>query len=176
MAKQDTKGAADKTSTKAAESVDYDKWTDEQIGFAPYFKPIEEAWFAGMAVAIDVRDPKFIRYQFVAAEDTECQRGPADENNPRAEKLIVKKGERFSVSCYYTLRDIFDEYLNYGADTGVGMIVRVDCLQKVPTKNQPAVWQFRARLSPEQSKLMNAWRMKHRKVLPAPAQRAEIEE
>jgi len=179
MAKQDTKGAADKGQNQnpATDGLpDFDKWTDEQIGFAPYWKPAEGKWFFGMPVTIDMRDPKFVRYQFIAGADTPCQRGPSDEDDERSEAVIVKKGETFSLSVYYSLRDAFDQYLQYGAETGKPVLVRVDALRTVPTKNQPKCWQFRARLSPQQSKELAAWRMKNLKVLPASNERAALEE
>lgn len=155
---------------------DFDKWTDEQIGFAPYWKPGPGLWFYGAPVAIDMRDPKFIRYQFIAGLETPCRRGPGDEDDERAENVTVPKGGTFSISVYYSLRDAFDEYLQYGADSGQPIMVRVDALKTVPTKNQPKCWQFRARLAPEQSKQLAAWRTKHRKVLPPPADREALEE
>ncbi len=155
---------------------DFDKWTDEQIGFAPYWQPGIGKWFFGMPVAIDMRDPKFIRYQFIAGADTPCKRGPSDEENERSESVVVKKGETFSLSVYYSLRDIFDQYLQYGAETGKPVLVRVDALKTVPTKNQPKCWQFRARLDPVQSKALAVWRLKNMKVLPPAAERPALED
>lgn len=146
---------------------DFDKWSDEQIGFAPYWKPDEGKWFFGAPIAIDMRDPKFIRYQFIAGADTPCQRGPSDEEDERSEAVMVEKGNMFSLSVYYSLREIFDEYLEYGAKTGKPVLVRVDALRTVPTKNQPKCWQFRARVSPEQKKELTTWRQERRKMLSA---------
>jgi hypothetical protein len=155
---------------------DFDKWSEEQIGFAPYWKPQEGKWFFGAPIAIDMRDPKFVRYQFIAGADTPCQRGPSEEDDERSEQVMVKKGETFSLSVYYSLRDVFDEYLRYGAETGKPVLVRVDALKTVPTKNQPKCWQFKARISPEQKAALTTWRAKNVKVLSAPVERPALEE
>ncbi len=185
MAKQTATANAASTTETEPEGVknptaekgmpDFDKWSEEQIGFAPYWKPEVGKWFYGMPIAIDMRDPKFIRYQFVAGLDTPCQRGPSDEEDERSEQVVVKKGETFSLSVYYSLRDVFDEYLNYGAQSGKPVLVRVDALRTVPTKNQPKCWQFKARVSPEQKKELTAWRQKNVKVLPRGEERPELE-
>ncbi len=159
---------------------DFDKWSDEQIGFAPYWKPAEGKWFFGAPVGIDLRDPKFIRYQFLAYVDTPCQRGPSDEDDERSESVVVKKGETFSLSVYFSLREVFDQYLEYGAETGKPVPVRVDALKTVPTKNQPKCWQFRARVEPTMKKSLTEWRAKNRKFLTAgtaaSAERPALEE
>jgi hypothetical protein len=155
---------------------DFDKWSEEQVGFAPYWKPAEGKWFFGMPIAIDMRDPKFVRYQFIAGADTPCQRGPSDEEDERSEAVTVKKGETFSLSVYYSLRDVFDQYLQFGSDTEKPILCRVDAVRTVPTKNQPKCWQFKVRVSPEQKKELTAWRAKNVKVLAAGSERPALEE
>ncbi len=164
MAKQ-TATTADDMNPKMDGLPDFSKWSEEQIGFAPYWKPGIGRWFFGAPVAIDMRDPKFVRYQFIAGADTPCQRGPSDEDDEASEKVLVKKGETFSLSVYYALRDVFDQYLQFSQDTGKPVNVRVDALRTVPTKNQPKCWQFKAIVSPEQKKALTEWRSKNVKFL-----------
>lgn len=171
MAKSNTAPPAPKSSvlnpTLEQGMPNFDEWSDEQIGFAPYWKPQEGKWFFGAPIAIDARDPKFIRYLFLAGADTPCRRGPADEDDETGENVMVKKGETFSLSVYYSLKHLFEEYLVYSESTEKAVYVRVDALKTVPTKNQPKVWQFRARVSPEQKKMLSTWRDENPKFLTA---------
>ena len=154
---------------------DFDKWTDEQIGFAPYWKPQEGKWFYGAPVAVDMRDPKFVRYQFLAGADIPCQRGPGDEDSDRHEKVTVKEGQRFSLSVYYSLRDAFDEYLQFSSETGKPVFVRVDAVRTVPTSNHKTVWEFRVRVEPTIGKQLAAWRMANPSKQLAGAERPQLE-
>jgi hypothetical protein len=153
------------TDPKADALPNFDEWTDEQIGFAPYWKPAPGKSFYGAPVAIDMRDPAFIRYQFMALDNIECQRGPADEEDPNAEKVVVKKGETFSVSVYHATRDLFDQYLQFSEETLKPVPVQVIAVKTVKTANQPKCWQFRARTSPPMRLELDAWRAKNRKFL-----------
>lgn len=184
MAKQTTAAASKNTEPKddvRNPTLDkgmpnFDEWSEEQIGFAPYWKPEVGKWFYGAPVAIDMRDPKFVRFQFIAYADTPCQRGPSDEENENSEQVIVPKGGTFSLSVYYSLRDVFEEYLRYGAESGKPVPVRVDALRTVPTKNQPKCWQFQARVAKDVKAALTAWRAKNVKVLPPAAERPAMEE
>ena len=122
----------------------YADWSEEQIGFAPYWEPNEGLGFVGTPVAIDARDPDFVRFLFIAQQDIECFRGSAAS----AESVLVKKGERFSIGSYFALVDALGEFLTFQQTTGKPLTVRVDAVRKVKTAKKQDCWQFRVRVKP----------------------------
>ncbi len=166
-----TKTQVDSTKNKmvgaSADDVpDFDKWTDLQIGFAPYWHPKVGGWIFGQLIGKDSRDPEFVRYQFKALKDTECRRGPSNENEgegPTGESVLVKKGETFSMSVYYSLADEFDYHLFYASKTGNAVPVRIEAIKKVPTKKY-VVWNFRAQVSPDTAQQLNQNRDEWRRL------------
>jgi len=125
----------------AVAQFDTSNWVDEQVGFSPYWNPDNDKFFIGAVSARDERDPEFIRYLIKAAVDTECKRG-SDEN---AEDVLVKAGEFFTVSVYYSLRDLFDFYL----ESGLRPFIKVTALKEVKTKNKNTCWTWRVQISPK---------------------------
>jgi hypothetical protein len=69
------------------------------LGFAPYWNPLEGARLAFVPLALDDRDPAFPRIICRALHSLRCQRGP----KVNAEKVTVEAGEAFTMSPYPTL-------------------------------------------------------------------------
>lgn len=132
MAKPDTKNQV----------PNFDEFESEQIGFPPYWNPEEGKFLYAMPVARDERDPKFHRYVWKAMIDTECQNGPADD----AEKVIVKAGEFFTTSAYYTFDDLpLAVYMN--------IPIHLTALEKTDTNSGQKVWRWALKLSKENKAL-----------------------
>ncbi len=143
-----------------ANGIDTSNWEKEQTGFAPYWEPGEGLSFLATPVAIDLRDPKFPRIQFVARETIECFTGSALQG--KQESVMVQAGEIFNVSEYHALRDLLTGYLTFGAKTGIAIVCKVTALDKVPTKEVgKTVWRWDVRVSPEQKKLIAAFRLEN---------------
>lgn len=139
---------------EGAKVPDFANWTPEQIGFAPYWNPAPGKWFVGVLTDVDMRDPKFTRYQFEALLDTPCQRGPADEDNDRHEKVMVNTGEKFSISAYSGLTPLFQEYI----DAPFPVQIRVMADKKGKTSEGQDFWHFKVDVSPESRKLLTKFR------------------
>ena len=163
---------APKNTNAANKPVDTTGWSKEQIGFDPYWTPEEGKRFVGTLLMRDERDPAFVRYQFRAEMDVECQRGPAADG----QMVHVAKGETFNISMYAALEKTLDEYVNFSDDTGT--LVMVEIIVKVPvtTKNQPKCWQFDANVPPATKALLNAWRSEHKKALAGGTQREQLQQ
>jgi len=149
----DKSKTVDPTATETT-NVDYSNWTEEQINFAPYWKPAPGKWFSGTLTDVDLRDPKFIRYQFQSLETIECHRGPGDESNDRHEKVMVHAGEKFSISVYKALENIFSDYLA----VPFPVQVRVDVIRKDKTADGKDFWKLGAKVPPDTSKKLAEYR------------------
>lgn len=131
---------------------DFSKWEEEQVGFAPYWNPETDKWFLGQVVSRDERDPEFVRYLVKAALDTPCKRGPVDG----AEEVLVKSGEYFSISVYYSLQGLFDAYLEMGI---VPPVMKVIAVKEVKTKKAgQTCWTWKVLISPDDKKRINTKR------------------
>lgn len=139
----------------AEELPDFATWEEEQVGFAPYWNPEKDKWFYARIIEKDERDPEFVRYLMQAGVDTPCKRGPAEG----AEDVMVKKGEYFTISVYFSLQDLFDLYL----ETGIRPFMKV--VAKDTTKTSTAgrtCWLWTLLVSPETKKLTMAAKEKMR--------------
>ena len=183
VAKRETTQAAPNASTGAAGSVGNETntagWSAEQVGFDPYWTPDTGKKIVGMLMNRDDKDPTFVRFQFIAANTTKCQRGPADMDSERHEEVTVAPGETFNISKYDALEPLLTEYLLYSSDTGNGVLVEISCGIKVKTKTPGReVWQWKASVPPEVKKALNSWRLQHKsRLMPAGApQREQLQE
>jgi len=129
-----------------------ENWSEEQVGFSPYWNPEEGKSFIGRLVEKDERDPNFVRYLIQAGEDLECARGPSEE----AETVIVKKGEFFTISVYFSLQGVFDLYLESGIRAW--MKVTATGISKTKTPGR-TVWQWKLQVPKEAKRLADAYRM-----------------
>src|SRR6267142_3539793 len=151
---------------------DFSNWSDEQIGFSPYWTPAPGKWTYARPIARDERDPEFIRYLFVALMPTPCRRGPGEDSplKDNGENVTVAPGETFSMSVYYQLRDLFDFYLETGILDQANSGVRIEAIKEVPTKKSgQTVWQFKAQVDPKVRPLLDAKRAEIRQLQMADA-------
>ncbi len=89
----------------------FEGWSEEQLGFPPYFKAAIGKGFFARVITVDVRDPEFIRFvlqylgmpndfkkptQLDTTTPLKCQKGKKDD----AEDVMVKPGEFFTTSNY----------------------------------------------------------------------------
>jgi hypothetical protein len=79
--------------------VDTSGFEEAQIGFPPYFKPIEGRTIKFRPVALDTRDARFFRWVCEASHNIACWTGPKDD----AEPVLVRSGEYFTMSVYASL-------------------------------------------------------------------------
>jgi hypothetical protein len=106
----------------------------------------------------DDRDPAFVRYLMQAVQPTECHRGAKNDEGV-AESVTVEKGEYFSISVYYALKDAFDFYL----DAAVRPIIKLTALKEVKTSTVgQTCWTWRLQVSPEDKKRLESARDKVR--------------
>ena len=93
----------DTSEDEAVEFVDSDVTDDgfvqEQVGFPPYFKPIEGRKIKFRPISIDMRDARFFRWVCEASHNIACWTGPKDD----AEPVLVRAGEFFTMSVYASL-------------------------------------------------------------------------
>ena len=146
------------------EIPNFDNWSEEQIGFAPYWNPKPEAWFYAVPVSRDERDSEFVRYLMRAEMDTPCQRGPNEEDESLNEKVLVKKGEHFSISVYHALAEPFDFYLACPTDAGFEVPLRATATKKVKTKSGNQCWQWKVQVPPDTKKKLDARRVEMRQL------------
>jgi hypothetical protein len=143
-------------------------WTEEQVGFAPYWSPVEGASFIGRIVQKDDAAQDFVRYLVQAGQDIECQRGPADN----AEKVLVKRGEHFTVSVYSALQGIFDFYVV----SGLAPWMKVTAKNQVKTSTPGrAVWQWSVAVSPDDKRKADSLRLAYTNQQKALANKAAPE-
>lgn len=156
------------TQAKANEEElpDFSKWTPLQIGFAPYWHPEPGKRFFGEIVQRDDRDPEFVRYLVKTHKTEECRRGPNNDDTAKGavgEKVIVNKGDTFSISVYYSLADEFDFHLFFAEKTGRHVPILVEALKTVKTKGGQDVWQWRVLVSPEDKQALDGRRDEYRR-------------
>lgn len=135
---------------------DFSTFTDEQIGFAPYWNPETGKEFYGALVARDERDPEFVRYLVMNLSNRPlaCSRGPADN----AEEVLVQKGETFSISVYHQLREAFDFYLDVQSHKLMVVPMRLIAQDKVKTASRNEVWRFKLQVPMDVKKKLDAIR------------------
>lgn len=121
---------------------DFSKWSEEQIGFAPYWSPEPgESIFATVLVR-DERSADFERY-ILRCEQPRlmCKRGKAIN----ATEVEVKKGDSFTVSIYDSIEEAFDFYIASGLQPRIQLTAE----EKIPT-NTPgrSVWKWKLMVDP----------------------------
>ena len=160
------------TKSAASDMPDFAQWTDRQVSFAPYWHPEPGDKFYGKIVAIDMRNPEFVRLQFQCLQpELACQRGPAAEGN----EVLVKKGENFSMSVYSALAD----ELTFQLQSGVSPATLIEAQKKVKTSTGKDCWQFRCRVSPEDNAklvaLYPAWQKERAQAISGVSDRPALE-
>lgn len=120
---------------------------EEQVGFAPYWSPEAGAKFVARVIAKEEaqKDTDFTRYLLQAGEDIACQRGGGDN----AEDVMVKKGEFFTISVYFSLQGLFDFYL----ENKFNPWMQVTCIDERPTKKPgQTVWTWKVNCTKDDKK------------------------
>ncbi len=149
---------------KVEDLPDFSKWTAHQIGFAPYWRASKPGdWCYMKVVNIDVRNLDFIRYQCTAMKDTECRRGPGNDDEKEGlvgEVVTVQKGEAFTISVYHSLREEFDFFRYLRKDHDIDVPMRLTAVKKVPTKHPDGrkVWNWELLSDPAERKKIEAHR------------------
>ena len=125
--------------------VDRTAWVDLPIGFDPYWTPEEGKQFVGKVCEIDARDPKFVRFRFIASEPTMCQKGDSEH----AEDVLVEAGGFFTTSVYAGI----SKELIYHLQSGICPEVEVTAVRQDKVKTGEYAgkpfWVFSARVRPE---------------------------
>lgn len=138
---------------------DFSTWTERQIGFAPYWKPkTGESAFASLVARDD--SGEWTRLQLVAHRDLMCRRGPGNDDETEGatgEEVLVKKGETFSISVYYSLEEEFAYHLYLAGKLGRAIPMLLTATKKTKTGSGNQVWNWKLQVSPEDNSLL----MKH---------------
>ena len=142
-------------------------WAVEQTGFAPYYEPEKGQYFVAYIRKADMKDPNFLRYLFQAScMDVKCRRGakpveaaedPSLDTRP---VVIVKPGQYFSLSLFFSMVENLNTYILYASETGEDVEVLIRFVDKSKTSNNRTVWNVEMRIQPAQQVKMNAFRAK----------------
>jgi hypothetical protein len=133
---------------------------EEQIGFPPYWTPVAGRKLRIKVIALDARDPEFVRWTVQATHNVACQSGPSDEAEPR----LVKAGEFFSMSLYAGLP--LQRY--------VGEEVIVSCKEERDIGGGKSFWQWTLRCTSETHARVNARLEEQRKLMAEQASEAPL--
>lgn len=155
MANETKKNPAPVTSKSSVESSPsfeerYHKWTNHQVGFAPYWNPSAGDFFEGIIIARDDRDPSFVRYLVKATMPMKCKTGPKED----AETVDVAAGEFFTLSSYYQTERFFDKMLL----SGVQPVIACQAVAKRKTKESGrTVWTWKVVSDPRFDEQLKAF-------------------
>ncbi len=144
----------------ADESFDEAGFEEEQIGFPPYWTPVEGRKLRVKVIALDARDPEFVRWTVQATHNVACQSGPSDEAEPR----LVKSGEFFSMSMYAGLP--LQRY--------VGEEIIISCKEERDIGGGKSFWVWSLRCTPEAHARVNARLDEQRALMAAEAGTAPL--
>lgn len=134
--------------------------TELSTSFAPYWNPAPKDmlpkvylndyvrqgkgfWFVATPVEFDDRDPEFKRWGLIAERDLVCMKG--SETAGTQEKVIVRKGEPFTVSVYGSLP--LENFI------GIPVKVQVVDQQPSPPPKKPR-WVFKVTADPEHAAIL----------------------
>lgn len=134
--------------------VDFENWETEKLGdFPPYWNVEEGKQVYAKAIGVDYRDPDFRRIILEAQADTECQRGPNDDD---AETVIVPKGEFFTMSEY----SLVSSQVGFLIELGIPFVLK--CVEKVQSKTNPkqSYFTWELKMAPDSRKQLQAARAK----------------
>lgn len=157
----------DTSTDLAIPTFDTKNWTEEQVGFAPYWKPKKGEKIICRLVQKDEPEDSFVRYLMQAGQDINCFRGGnqnadddengenSDDEKTSAEPVLVKKGEYFTVSVFYSLQGLFEFYLT----SGLKPWMELQATDKVKTsKPGRKAWQWKLRVDPKDKKKADSLR------------------
>lgn len=136
---------------------EFKDFEEEQLAFPPYWEAGEGKWFYAMIVACDDRDKNFVRYVAQAEMPLECAKGAKKGKSANYEKIVVQKGEFFTLSAYAGLP--LDRYI------GIRVLVKTKGQRDVG-QPQP-MWDFSLKVSPEDKKIL----LEERKAIASRAMR-----
>lgn len=144
-------------------------YTDVNLTFPPYWKPVIGQGFRATVLYRDEREESFPRYVLQSATKLDCRKGPVDDG----EILSIQPGMNFSIGVYAALP--LERFF------GLELVAIATGMQRLPAnKNRELpydMWQFRTLVAPEVLKkitsnreedvrfLQDAQRSAHREML-----------
>jgi hypothetical protein len=143
----------------AALGINTTDWEDQKLGFDPYYTPKPGDVFVATPMAIDDRDPEFVRCQWMTEHSLDCARGPKDD----AEPVAIESGETFNMGAYAALAAVFTDY--------IGIQCRVTVGEKTKISGNRTLWNFKLAVSQKDS-----LRLKEARKTNAAARRLQAQE
>lgn len=122
------------------EAKNFDTWESQNLGFPPFWKPVQDEIIHAQPLSVDISNPEMIRYVLIAKTKLRAFRGPNDEQ----EQVIVKPDEQFTLSTYATL-----PLMNY---MGHEILIRAKDKRKI--SNGRTLWSFEVKVPPEVARLL----------------------
>ncbi len=147
---------AKNTGVEAVDELDetqFADWEQQQLGFAPYFKPgVNMKPIHARVITADLADPDFVRFVMQNLGPTmQCGQGPVTDG----EIVPVKRNEFFSISNYAGLP--LEDYL--------GHEILLKCTGTRKTGKPNDMFVFTIETSPETTKLLAVSRAQRVKEL-----------
>jgi hypothetical protein len=177
------------TSAHLPGQVDTSDWEKEDVGFAPFWGPDDVAQddytssgggFVGAILGFSpdelenpdkpfdartnkVRPGRFARWMFRAVQPMMVGKGSVKGGTFK--EMQIGPGDRFNVSVYSTLDELFRFYLWVYQTTGKDVLVKCVALHKSPTASNNTVWNWEVSNPPDVRALLKEWRPKYDAML-----------